>query len=506
MVKDVLWDRSIANNWHTTLVASYGPSWPGYYAVDVTQPDPGGLASAPQGSPNGPVFLWQLAKMPPSNAPLFAAHSSTPAITTLFVDPGDGNAREIGVAILPGGQNSGPTSAQGVSSCTRFGPKSNGDAAPVGAYPARGSVRCWGTPAAGNAPANTDPVIGRSVTIARLDTGEILRVFMPASDHLASKFPNDTLAVGAGRYTDTPIDSPMTGTPVVYPSDVGTDATRAFIADADGTIWRFDLSNSDPSKWVGELYLDTYNTDVHHSSTATTDGQAVQVPMVTSLDLSGNLVINAGTGNQDNFDANGTYYMYSVTETVQGSPAKLRAFVNWWLNPATVTNAAGERVSGPMTVFDSVFYFATYAAAPQGSQACTSGHGRIWGLDFVAPADPSNQTTLAKGGVARLVPQPANHPQYITPDETDSTLLGVVIPGVTINATPACAGVSSGSDQYVATTQQHSTVSSFQPGQYSVYTQLGTGGTNNSATKQFNMPVPTPMSPTTVDSWAAVLE
>ena len=503
IVKDVIWDRSIANNWHTTLVASFGPSWPGYYAVDVTNPELGAqpcTATAPQ-TPGGPTFLWQLTKMPSTNAPLFAAHSATPTITTLFVNPGDGNPREIAVAILPGGQNSAPTTYHGaVASCARSAKPS--DASPVGADPWRTSVRCWGTPQVGVAPANTDPVIGRSVSIVRIDTGEILRVFMPPGDHGA--FTNDTLATGQSRYTDTALDSPMIGTPIVYPSDVGTDATRAFIGDADGTIWRFDLSNTDPSKWVGELFLDAYNTDVDKSGTQPTDGQPIQVPMVTSLDLTGNLVLNFGTAGQDTFDSNGTYYMYSVSEVVAGTPAKMHAQVNWWLDPSTVTNSPGERVSGPMTVFDSAFYFATYAAAPQGSQSCTSGHGRIWGLDFVQPNDP---TTLSKGGLPRLVAPPVNHNnQYIQPDETDSTLLGVVIPGVTINATPACAGLpTAGPDQYVAG-QTHSMPQGFQPGQYSVYSQLGTTGTNGQATRQFNMQVPTPMSPTTVDSWAAVLE
>ncbi|MBV9946071.1 MAG: hypothetical protein JOZ69_04395, partial [Myxococcales bacterium] len=96
VVKDVVWDRSIAtqsdpSNWHTMLVAGFGKSQQGYYAVDVTVPDPTGMPSSmvPGDPPQkGPVFRWQLTKMPATNQQLFGLQSSTPAITTLFVDPG----------------------------------------------------------------------------------------------------------------------------------------------------------------------------------------------------------------------------------------------------------------------------------------------------------------------------------------------------------------------------------------------------------------------------------
>ncbi|MDP9000873.1 MAG: PilC/PilY family type IV pilus protein, partial [Myxococcota bacterium] len=437
VVKDVVWDRPAAKQgdpttWHTMLVAGFGPTQRGYYAVDVTNPNPSGMAAGPavptDPPPTGPVFRWQLTNMPGTNAPLFGKHAATPAITSVFVDPGDGKgAREIGVAILPGGQDSPPTSsAASGPSCARA-PKPAGNAAPFTGYAARAAVRCWGPPQTW-----TDPVVGRSLSIVRLDTGEILRVFMRATDS-TGPYPGDTL-FAKGRITDTPLDSPMTGVPIVYPTDVGTDATRVFVGDADGTMWRFDLSNSDPSKWVGELYLDLYNHDATATPPLWSDGQPVQLAPVISLDPAGNVVLNVATGTQETFDSTGFYYVYSISEMVDSvhAPAKLRAQVNWWLDPATVTTSAGERVSGPMTVFDGTLYFSTYAAAAAGTQACKSGHGRIWGLDFLQPVDSTNRKL---GGIARLVPPPAGHNQYIQPHDPvtgDPSLIGVVIPGVSI--------------------------------------------------------------------------
>jgi type IV pilus assembly protein PilY1 len=283
-----------------------------------------------------------------------------------------------------------------------------------------------------------------------------------------------------------------------------------FVADADGTIWRFDLSSTDPSKWVGEMFLDLYNTSDadKNSSTAWGDGQPVEVPPVTSLDTQGNVVLNVATGSQAQFDTTGIDFVYSITEKVDTTtqPNKFRAVVNWWLNPQTVTNGQlGERVSGPMTVFDGALYFATYEAANPQALTCTSGHGRIWGLDFVAPLD---STQRFKGGLPRMALAPNNHNgQYIQPDESDSTLSGAVIPGVSIKSAPACSGLStSTNDQYVGGAMHQMPSGMSSAPSYSLFTQLGKPGSNGAATQQFEMGVPTPVSPTMIDSWAAVLE
>ena len=121
----------------------------------------------------GPQFLWQLTSMPSyknaTQTELFGQHSATPAISTVFVDLDGGGAHEVGVAILPGGSNGAPVGG----SCAR---KGGDDVQPLnGVFAARSAVQCW---AAAN-----QPVVGRSVTIVRLDTGEVLRVFGQQGGH-----------------------------------------------------------------------------------------------------------------------------------------------------------------------------------------------------------------------------------------------------------------------------------------------------------------------------------
>jgi type IV pilus assembly protein PilY1 len=544
VVKDVVWDRwsqaagsgniSAAGDpkaWHTMLVAGYGSSQSGYYAVDVTNPDPTGMINASSLPadpwPTGPVFRWQLTTMPGTNMPLFGSHSATPATTTLYMDPHDGyGAREIGVAILPGGEDVVPTTQ---TSCTRQ-PKLS-DANPASGYAWRPSVRCWGNPSppnpAGKPQASTDFVLGRSVTIVRIDTGEILRVFARKQDMtyftgatVNGITTNDTIKQ-LGRFTDVQLDSPMTGTPVPYPNDVGTDATKFFIGDADGTIWRFDVSSSEPNNWVGEIYLDLYNStvDTNPSTTSWNDGQPIQVPPVLSLDPAGEVVLNVASGTTDQFDTTGIEYVYSITEQVStsGGTAKLRSNVNWWMQPAVLDNLPGERVSGPMTVFNGTLYFSTFAAAPVGTQSCNSGTARLWGRDYVTPADPSCAGTSGTcnrslGGLPEMQPPPPNAPvspapSWIEPDQYDATLAGKVIPGVSIKATPACANLGTpGPDSYVYGAQHASPQNYSQSSGFSVFSQVGAKGSGGSATKQVSVSVTTPVSPTVIDSWAAVLE
>src|SRR5262249_51538793 len=159
----------------------------------------------------------------------------------------------------------------------------------------------------------------------------------------------------------------------------------------------------------------------------------------------GQLVLNVATGDTETYTNTGLNFVYSITEKVQGSPAKLRANVNWYL---PLQN--GERVSGPMAVFSGTLYFSTFAASGT-LQVCSGGTARLWGGDFAAPDAP---TDVARGGRRILQPPAPSPPQtpppiYIQPSDSDPTLLGKVIPGVSIMATPACGSLgTAANDSY----------------------------------------------------------
>lgn len=482
-VKDTVWDRKASElsddtKWHTTLVAGFGQAGRGYFAVDVTDP------RRPDGDPAGagPSFRWQLTDMPNEAVTglprqLFGARSGTPAITTVFADLGGGQgAREVGVAILPGGIENG---SYGTTPCARASTDRTKDAAPdVGnGYAPRTQVRCWAAPGA-NVP-------GRSVSVVRLDTGEIIKTFARVAD--APKVMND-----ASRVIDTPLDSPMTGYPVVYPPQVGAVAQRVFIGDADGTMWRFDLSNQDPTQWKGELFYDTVNTTVDTTNTAWNKGQPIVVPPTVALDRNGSVVIEIATGDQDEYTATGSNYLYSVSEVLANSGTKLRARTNWYLPFIN-----GERVSGPMAVYDGILYFSTFAAA-EATQICSGGLPKVWGRDFVTAEDTND---LSKGGVKRLNPAAATPvPDYIDPGFT-----GKIIPGVSINVTPTCANTSVAEQDPYIPGSSHYTVSNVNAGSPSLLAQVG-GQDAQGRPLKLEISLPKPRTPTSVDSWASVVE
>jgi type IV pilus assembly protein PilY1 len=495
VVKDVVFDRAQgapgnAASWHTMLVAAYGPQQLGYYAIDITTPTvPVVAATTP-----GPIFNWQLTKMPATNEPLFGNHGATPAITTVFIGS-PGPAHEVGVAILPGGMGlpaQPPTVAGGCARATVSG----GDVSQAGSYAYRSKVQCWGATGAA-----ADPVPGRSVTVVRLDTGEVVATFMRKVDAPAG----DTLRT-AGRIVDTPFDSPMTGTPVVYPSDVGSIASKAFIADQDGTIWKLDLSNPDPTQWTGKLFFDLYNQTVETAASAWSDGQPVALPIQLSLDRTGSLVLNVASGSQDTFTQTGLYFVYSIGETVQtvAGVSSLRSLVNWYLASSTspqLTAKAGvmgpgERVSGPMVVFDSTLYFSTYLAPSSASLSCTAGDAHLWGRDFEKPYVPSD---LSQGG---LFVQPAAPTPLVYVDLVTN---GAVVPGVSVQATTACVGLgTAAADQYVPGAS-HSSITSFTGGSFSLVAQVGATAGKSGGTIA-PIALPTPREPTMISSWAGVVE
>jgi type IV pilus assembly protein PilY1 len=482
--------------WHTMLVGSYGTQGRGYYAVDVTNPDPN---ATPAGAP---VFRWQMTTMGTGNANIFGVHSGTPQITTVFADlTGAGSAasaKEYGVAVLPGGQDiSGPTGGPCARSATTTGANTS---TPSSGFTGRSNVRCWGANAAA-----ADPVVGRSLAIVSLETGEILRVFMRQAD-----LPTTHPLRASGRVIDTPLDSPMTGIPAVYPPDVGSTAQKIFMADADGTIWRFDLTDVNPSNWKGEMFLDAYNGDVDTSTTSWQDAQPIQVPIVTSLDPLGSVVLNFATGDQESYSTSGLNFIYSVSEKVQGSTAfKLRAQVNWYQplkNNLTVSCDTthnlvnGERVTGPMSVFDGTLYLATFQ--PAATASCSVGAPFIWGVDYITASTPG---TPGSGPAPKL-----NNRTLQTVDPTggnqNSPYYNHLIPGVSIQAQPACATAGSGTDQYVAGAT-HVSTSNVTAGGYQLMAQVGTKGTTgNTAVQTFTLNLPTPQTATVIDSWAAVIE
>lgn len=536
VVKDTVWDRKPADpvnadQFHTTLVAGMGAGGPGYYALNVSDADCGGITntSACQGAAykpaatkaeafaaKGPHFLWQLTDVeklssgidpakPTRRArdgaqlvALFGKESGTPAITTLQVDPGDGGgARQIGVAILPGGIDGTPVKgaqckrALDGGAATSF-TEADYDVSLDNGMRRRTFVRQWGTTCAA-------PVPGRGVTIVRLDTGEIIRHFGRTTQDVPGRLATKT--------TDSPFDSPVVGTPIVYPNLIGATAQKAFVGDADGTVWRLDLSSSDPTKWRVNLFQDLISTNLPAPAPGAAESQPINIPMVLSLDPTGGIVLNVATGDQENLVVTTEKnYIYSIQEQRPINSALPKSLVRWY-KPL----AAAERVTGPMTVFDRTLYFSTYKPAVPVANSCSEGGApTLWGMDYynadgAGPGFGGAPRWCGLGQVDSItgackVPLTQNE----DPTTLFPTLKGAIIPGVTIRAAQSCATFDATPGDPALTGM---TTTKFDIFFGATNTRTG-GGTGTPQAVRPETPITRPLPRTTarVDAWALVVD
>ncbi len=477
--------------WGTVLVGSGGSSTAGgyYYALDIT-------------NPTKPEFLWQLRTAGATDAPMFGSSVPGAAIATLSVSSNPSNplapVDQVAVAILAGGsETSVPTASVGrrCSACS----------SPTFPLPrVRARIRDWGS-----------SVPSRSVTIVELGTGRVLKRFEGSTTALPT-MPNDLADAGAlggagGSIRDAshPFDSPMTGTPVAFPNTPGVVASRAYVGDADGTMWRLDLSSSDPGNWAADIASDAYG------ELNELDGQPIQVPPILSVDkvtAAGNLgdpIVIYATGDQNGFQI----YTAGMSNFVVAfkdifAPAATPQFSAPHLYPPKLFSN-GERVTGPLALFDNTLYFASYAPALGG--ACGNGKPYVHGIDFLTGGNPQFPVDLDGSGG----PADASELTGVT-SSTSALPPASVIFGAQINRIPQCyPSATVTTDGWLAgnyATQNSASNStyqlSFQTGSTAVGGDdlLGGAGQKGAQSNSFHQVLSAPKSIVTIHSWASISE
>jgi type IV pilus assembly protein PilY1 len=473
--RDVKTISTSNSEWHTILVQSFGGSYSGYFALDITDP----VA--------GPKFLWQLTTDKAGNA-LFGDAGGTPTIATLFFDPNNsGTAREIAVAILPGGNGGALPSAS--IDCDRA------DKTPAvfdSTTMPRTKVPCYTDDASNDRSAARR---ARSITIVRLDTGEIIRTFRQSTA--------DAPASIAGRVTSAKIDSPITGQPVAYPGWTGAIADRAYVGDRDGTLWRLDFSSTSPAQWNMQIFFDAYRGKGSHV------GQPIATTPVVSTNDNGQVVVLFSTGSQEDLlgtagTENFVYSLYEQTNVVTSAGVTTIAVtpkVNWYLD-----FTGGKRATGPITLFASNAYFSTYTP-PADAHACDAGSSSLWGVHYVNPKDPYD---LSKGGVEAL-------PKDGLATSTDKVqeivaggpviAAGSTIFGVGIAQVQGCYTQGDAiTDPYFGTS--YNPIAAASSPDYQIVVQTGLAGTSSSGgtTKSTTISLPRPNVSPRVNGWAMVTE
>ncbi len=467
VVRDVVLDRSLTQaksagtntgaSWKTVLLAGGGSAGSYYEALDVTDP-------------TSPKFLWQLSRSKNTGALLFGAEGTSPGIATIALSSA-GVISETAVAIIPGGAGKLKNS-KGCKNRQQKDMSNN-----KSKYKPRNQGHCW----------LDGP--DQNLAVVRISDGKILHLFTANLSDVPAGLDPTLVSVA-------PFDAPLTGIPVGYPSQVGTVSNRIYLGDADGGLYRVDLSNPDPTKWKVDLIFDAYSV----TGDTDTSGEPVQGVPILSVDDVGNVVIIYSTGDQNLLQgASGMKArIWSIVEkpTPSGS-YNYTIDTNWFLNFDD-----GKRVTGPIAVFDGVSYFATYTPAPPNApDVCTAGYGSLWGVHYKDGLD----TGSGPHPLGRLPKDPAAKPIVYTDELKQDP--GSVIYGTAVQMEPPCFDTSTVTDNYIGA---HTAITNATAPTFSLlYHTGGVGkayGGPNARTKANTMKLPTPRNTLRFDSWAAVAE
>ncbi len=357
----------------------------GYVALDVTNPQL-----------NDEKFLWQFSPLDMGRT------TGQPALGQVRLADPDGSDYTRGVAILPGGAAQGSTGNAALSAIhpsARVGSTENGMNADAVAGPppvpyvdwdlsvdrfANSERRSW--------PLN-DGETGRGVWVVDIGSGRTIRSFGLNDDSANCWAPATpyTLPNGASladqQHNDpyTCPHSPITGSVALYPGIPGTLAQAAYVADADGILWRLDMSDPEETNWKMEPIFDLFN--VANVGDILTPQPVIGAPIL-SVNETGEVVIMLATGDVDNLTGTPvTNRIVSLTEklTFDGSRYVPTVRLNWQID------LSDEHVTGPMTLSDGILYFTTFESTAT-ANACGVGYGKICGAHYLTRAKEADPT------------------------------------------------------------------------------------------------------------------
>lgn len=418
-----------ADRYHTVLITGMRNGGWSYVALDVT-------------NPLDPKFLWQY------NDPTMGLTFAQPAIVQAIYTIGTtqveravavlpGGVGEYGPSLIPGDCENGATNPQMLNTSgdassrfRTFNDASAGATTPVHYH--RQDVRCWRD-------------LGRSLHFVDVGTGRLIKKI-----HLTD--PGDSTSRRI-------FSSPLVSSPAVYRDGVGTLASRGFVVDADGVIWRIDMSDAgqhpdseihdtnDPMQgWTVRPFHDIF------WDRGPAEGELTYEAPIVSVDVQGRLVVIAGTGDTNNFlKPTVENRVVSLTEIIDPStvgaptPASWRAAFNWEKRVKPTDGfVASELVTGSMALSEGQLFFGTFISLVPGGNACDLGKGRLFAVNYLErDALDANGTTPPTYGPKELVGIDPDDTGLFnaTPSEAKDNLL---VMGLTLTSRPSCNFINAG--------------------------------------------------------------
>jgi hypothetical protein len=373
------------------LFLSFRNGGNGMVALDVT-------------NPCKPEFLWQFTH------PNLGDTYGQPTAAQIFVEGGDDGTggpafltrQSRGVILLPGGQ--------GVEN-------SSSVAIPVGPQLPRDMVDADGNSISPRA--NRREWRDESTVPARVKHGRMLYFIDLVTGTLIEKLDQDTFL------------APLTGAVSVYRGDTGTVASAAYTVDADGVLWRVDLSSTEPADWNAVALHDLYYDE------ASDVAEPTFYPLALTSDPRGRVVILTGTGNIDVLDdSTAINKVVSIREDLtfglSGTIDTVEGRLNW-----EIELDAGEQLTGPIELFAGQVFFGTFKSANGTAiDACPFGGSRIFGLSYL-------DSPLSAGAPVPLLFDSLSNPTFVLDQSDLPELKNALLVGLQVAEAPVCVTTTS---------------------------------------------------------------
>ena len=456
-----------AFQWRTVLVQGLGNAGEGYFALDITRA--GGRAIQSDGTLDieapDPIPLWefdpvwehyQVSKLADSGQSGVAYPSTTSLATQEVrdaceaVDATSLDANFWHQSFM--GNSVGEAAIGTVVLNATFGNSVGSDVdrlrRPIAVFS--------GGSADQNPGACREQRMGRAIYVVDLQTGSLLRRFVSYED---------TYDDGAEKR----FEHPVTGSPALYDGRPGSLVTRGFVGDADGRMFRIDLSNPDPSKWYVELFFDP-REEIDGFDENTLLGPAAFKPALSkgSMLLGNDLLVFYGLGEVGDLSVSNTKQLMiavreKITTSLTGTDHRVTVSGDkvWHYefesrDPSTPSTSYSEKLTGAPVVFNSGVYFTSYVEP--GADACAPGWSRIYGMKFEGDLSPTNNdvTAISPQGLFRafgttdLQPGQAPVPETTAcypsngdclayqPSDVDGLQEAIVVRGLTITQGQTC--------------------------------------------------------------------
>jgi hypothetical protein len=216
---------------------------------------------------------------------------------------------------------------------------------------------------------------GYAIYVVDLQTGSIIRRFVEY------KYPND------GNYytfVDGHSGNPgaLVGTPTLYDSFPGNVATRGFIGDSFGRLFRIDLTNPNPDAWEVSLFFDPEDSFYGDQITTARDaepglggdpfGPAAYKPAI-AVNEQREPIIVYGLGEVgDAAPNNQAQAVIALREDISTNDAVLE-----WFHVMEL----GEKLTGAPLIFNRTVFFPTFWV--ENEDRCSPGRARIYQLNYL---------------------------------------------------------------------------------------------------------------------------